>query len=522
MQKNYSPIRHFLSLAALVFAVEGATMLTLDSVMPEHVARWIHAAIDASVMMTLVAVFTWRLFITPLRFAMLSETAQATAVLDDAIDAVITLAKDGTIESCNPAAERMFGYQSGVLTSKNVKILMPQSRTGDDDGYFARYVRKGSGQASARHGEIEALRKDGTVFPVDVSLTEFRLGGLRRFTCIIRDITERKRAELELTESAAQFRALVEQSIAGISIVQDGKLVYVNPRYAQILGHGSAEELIDRDMTEVVVEQDRTRVLENQRAQIEGKMPSLSYSYGAPKKDGSTVEIGVHGSAATYRGRLAIIGLMQDISEKKRSEDEIKRYVAQLEIAFMSTVKVATTLGEMRDPYTAGHQRRVGEIAVAIGAELGFDARRQEGLRVAGYLHDIGKITIPAEILSKPSKLNAIEYQLIQGHPQSGYEVLKGVEFPWPVAEVALQHHERIDGSGYPQGLKGEAILLESRIMAVADVVEAMSTHRPYRAGLGIENALAEIERGRGSAYDLDVSDACLRLFREKHYQLPA
>lgn len=188
----------------------------------------------------------------------------------------------------------------------------------------------------------------------------------------------------------------------------------------------------------------------------------------------------------------------------------------------MSTVKVATTLGEMRDPYTAGHQRRVGEIAVAIGAELGFDARRQEGLRVAGYLHDIGKITIPAEILSKPSKLNAIEYQLIQGHPQSGYEVLKGVEFPWPVAEVALQHHERIDGSGYPQGLKGEAILLESRIMAVADVVEAMSTHRPYRAGLGIENALAEIERGRGSAYDLDVSDACLRLFREKHYQLPA
>jgi len=185
-------------------------------------------------------------------------------------------------------------------------------------------------------------------------------------------------------------------------------------------------------------------------------------------------------------------------------------------------VQVATTLSEMRDPYTAGHERRVAEIAVAIGAELGFDAPRLEGLRVAGHLHDIGKITIPAEILSKPGKLSAIEFMLIQGHAQASYDILKNVEFLWPVAEIALQHHERMDGSGYPQGLKGEAILLEARIMAVADVVEAMSSHRPDRAGLGIEKALTEIDRGRGSAYDADVSDACLRLFREKHHQLPA
>jgi len=176
----------------------------------------------------------------------------------------------------------------------------------------------------------------------------------------------------------------------------------------------------------------------------------------------------------------------------------------------------------MRDPYTAGHERRVAEIAVAVGAELGFDARRQEGLRVAGYLHDIGKITIPSEILSKPGKLSPIEYQLIQGHPQASYDVLKAVEFPWPVAEIALQHHERMDRSGYPQGLKGEAILLEARILAVADVVEAMSSHRPYRPGLGIDKALAEIERGRGSAYDPKVADACLGLFRKKSYALPA
>jgi len=182
---------------------------------------------------------------------------------------------------------------------------------------------------------------------------------------------------------------------------------------------------------------------------------------------------------------------------------------------------VATTLSEMRDPYTAGHERRVGQIAVAIGAELGFDVRRQEGLRVAGYLHDIGKITIPSEILSKPGKLSPAEFQLIKGHSQASYDVLKAVEWPWPVAQVALQHHERMDGSGYPQGLKGEGILVEAQIMAVADVVEAMSSHRPYRPGLGIDNALAEIERGRGTSYDADTADACLRLFREGRYQLP-
>jgi len=214
--------------------------------------------------------------------------------------------------------------------------------------------------------------------------------------------------------------------------------------------------------------------------------------------------------------------LIQDISEKKRAEAEIRRYVAQLETAFMSTVQVATTLSEMRDPYTTGHERRVAEVSVAIGAELGFDERRLEGLRVAGYLHDIGKITIPSEILSKPGKLSPVEFELIKGHAQASYDVLKDVEFPWPVAQVALQHHERLDGSGYPHGLKGEAILLEARIMAVADVVEAMSSHRPYRPGLGIDKALAEIERGRGSAYDPAVVDACLRLFRDRGYAIPA
>ena len=332
----------------------------------------------------------------------------------------------------------------------------------------------------------------------------------------------RQQAEKDLRSAEEQFRGLVEQSLAGIYIIQDGKFAYVNPRYAEILGYGSAEELVGRDALVTVDEKERGMVIEKMRLRVERDVTTVGFGFTALRKDGTPIEVGVHGARATRQGRPAIIGLMQDISEKKRAEEQIERYVEQLKTAFLSTVEVATTLSEMRDPYTAGHERRVGKIAAAIGAELGFDQQRAEGLRVAGFLHDIGKITIPAEILSKPGKLNPIEYELIKGHPQSSYDVLKDVEFPWPVAEVALQHHERIDGSGYPQGLKGEAILLESRIMAVADVVEAMSSHRPYRPGLGLDKALAEIERGRGTAYDVDVADACLRLFREKGYAVPA
>jgi HD-GYP domain-containing protein (c-di-GMP phosphodiesterase class II) len=240
------------------------------------------------------------------------------------------------------------------------------------------------------------------------------------------------------------------------------------------------------------------------------------------RKNGTLVDIGVHGTISVHSGKPAIIGVLQDISGKKRAQEEIRRYIEQLKTAFMSTVDVAMTMGEMRDPYTVGHERRVADLAVAIGAELGFDARRQEGLLVAGRLHDVGKIAVPADILSKPGKLTSIEFLLIQAHTQAGYDVLKGVEFPWPVAQIALQHHERMDGSGYPHGLKGESILPEARIVAVADVVEAMSSHRPYRPGLGIDTALAEIEDGRGALFDSNAVDACLRLFREKGYQLSA
>ena len=338
----------------------------------------------------------------------------------------------------------------------------------------------------------------------------------------VQDVSAQFEAQATLRAAEEQFRGLVEQAIAGIYIMQNGHLVYVNQRCAEIFGYATAEALRGVDPLTLVVESDRAKTLEHMQQLADGTVQHMAFEFTATRQDGKMMTIGLHGARATHCGRHATIGLLQDISEKKRDEEQIARYVKQLEGAVMRTVEVATTLSEMRDPYTAGHEKRVAQIAVAIGAEMGYNGQRQEGLRVAGYLHDIGKITIPTEILSKPGRLSTIELELIKGHARASYEVLRNVEFPWPVAEIALQHHERMDGTGYPQGLKGEAILPEARIMAVADVIEAMASHRPYRAGLGIEAAMQEISRGRGTAYDVAVADACLRLFREKGYQIPA
>jgi putative nucleotidyltransferase with HDIG domain len=182
-------------------------------------------------------------------------------------------------------------------------------------------------------------------------------------------------------------------------------------------------------------------------------------------------------------------------------------------------IKAMTSALESRDPYTAGHERRVAQLACLIAEEMGVPPDRIEGIRIAGYLHDLGKIAVPAEILSKPGTISSMEMGIIRVHPQSGHEILKEIEFIWPVAEVALQHHERLDGSGYPQGLKGDRIILEARIIAVADVVEAMCSHRPYRPAPGAELALAEILEKKGVLYDPAAVDACIRLFKEKGFE---
>jgi HD-GYP domain-containing protein (c-di-GMP phosphodiesterase class II) len=216
------------------------------------------------------------------------------------------------------------------------------------------------------------------------------------------------------------------------------------------------------------------------------------------------------------------IGTLRTRAERDRSAYEHEHHAEILQKSLEQSIRAIADTVDARDPYTAGHQRRVGELAVAIAREMGLPEQKIRGIHLAAAVHDLGKIHVPAEILTKPGKLSDIEFMLIKTHPQAGYDILKDVEFPWPIADIVRQHHERLDGSGYPQGLKDGQILLESRIMTVADVVETMSSHRPYRPSLGIELALKEIERGRGSAYDPAVADACLKLFREARFAFQA
>jgi putative nucleotidyltransferase with HDIG domain len=201
--------------------------------------------------------------------------------------------------------------------------------------------------------------------------------------------------------------------------------------------------------------------------------------------------------------------------KRKEAEKALQRSYDQLQETFVATVNALASTVEMKDPYTAGHQRRVTRLACAIAKEMGLPEERIEGIRMAGLIHDIGKINIPAEILAKPGLLSEIQYNMVKIHPQVGYDVLKEIKFPWPVAEIVLQHHERMDGSGYPHRSSGEEIILEARILAVADVVEAMSSHRPYRAAHGLEMALDEISSNKSTLFDPDVVDICLKLFEQ-------
>jgi putative nucleotidyltransferase with HDIG domain len=208
------------------------------------------------------------------------------------------------------------------------------------------------------------------------------------------------------------------------------------------------------------------------------------------------------------------------MSKHRQAQEEAKKATGRLIKAMEDTMQAMAMIIEMRDPYTAGHQRRVTKLACAIAREIGLSEEQVTGLRLAGLIHDIGKVRVPAEILTNPDGLSEAEFTMIKMHPLLGYEILKTMDLPWPIAQIVHQHHERMDGSGYPTGLSGEDIILEARILAVADVVEAIASHRPYRPARGVDKALEEISQQRGRLYDPGVVDACLKLFKENQFKL--
>jgi PAS domain S-box-containing protein len=339
------------------------------------------------------------------------------------------------------------------------------------------------------------------------------------------DITEQKRAEEKLLQSEAKYRSLVENAQEGIyQSTREGRHVTLNPAFAHMLGYDSPEEVM-ATITNIakqlyVYPQDREKLL----VLVEENGSVTDFETEFYRKDGSRiwVSINMHAVRDDQGCILYYQGIDQDITERKKIEAERQENIERLRKSLGATINAMAVTVETRDPYTAGHQRRVADLAHAIAVEMNLKSEQIDGVRMASMIHDIGKISIPSEILTKPTQLTNLEFNLIKTHPISGYNILKDIELPWPIARIVLEHHERIDGSGYPNGLKGEQILLASRIIAIADVVEAISSHRPYRAAHGIDAGLDEITKNRGILYDPDLVDACLRLFREKNYNLAA
>ncbi len=321
------------------------------------------------------------------------------------------------------------------------------------------------------------------------------------------------------TRRLQEFNQSIVQSMAeGIAIEDaEGVFTFVNPAAAEMLGY-RPEELVGQHWTTVIPPDQQPIVQASDERRKRGE--SSSYELELVRKDGERLSVLVSGSPRFEDGRFAgTLAVFADITERKRAEEELRQSFERLQIALEGTVDVLVSAVEMKDPYTAGHQRRVTQLACAIARELNLPQEQIEGLRMASLIHDLGKISIPAEILSKPTPLMELEWGMIRTHPQVGYDILKRIDFPWPVAETVLQHHERLDGSGYPQGLLGKDILMKARILAVADVVEAMASHRPYRPLRGLQEALEEISQNRGVLYDSEVVVACLKLFTEEEFE---
>ncbi|QJD29942.1 PAS domain S-box protein [Methylococcus geothermalis] len=493
--------------------------------------------------------------------------ARLAAIVESSEDAILANTLDGIITSWNAGAERMFGYRAEEIIGQPVTRLVPPELHGE----IRRCLAEVANGRAVRNLEIRSMTRSGAQFDVSLTISPVRgeEGKVVGASAIGRDITEFKRSEQALRRlnrvlktvtgcDSVLVRARSEAELLGemcrviadvggygkawVGVLPEGPNAHVPPEVYHSETPGIADcvsRLRKREVFDSILRSVGHSGIRRVVREIDEASPLFPLCHYAaeqgcdafaliPIRNGPDVA-GMLGLCAEtleafegdemallekLAGDMAYgIAHLRDQAERLKNADRITRSLEQ-------TIQAVATTLEMRDPYTAGHQRRVADLAAAIAKKLNLSEDEVHGIRLAGMVHDLGKIRIPAEILTKPGRLTPLEFDFIKTHPQVGYDILKDVAFPWPIADMVLQHHERLDGSGYPQGLAGDAILLGARIIAVADVMEAMSSHRPYRPGLGKEAALAELEARRGSWYDARVVDACKALFRDEGYPL--
>jgi PAS domain S-box-containing protein len=333
--------------------------------------------------------------------------------------------------------------------------------------------------------------------------------------------TQVMREQEALKASEEHFRSLIENSSDMIHVLNtDGEIRYASPSVERLLGY-KLEELQGKSFFDFI-DPDDVPYVRDAFASITlnpDDTASPNIEMRSRHKDGSWQYLEMVGKAITEKsGQVIFVTNARDITTRKNAATELVRSYTRLKETLTGTIQAMVATVEARDPYTAGHQRRVANLAAAIARQMGLSNDIVDSIQLAGTIHDLGKISIPAEILSTPRKLTTIEFNIIKTHPSTGYDILKDIEFPWPIAQMVLQHHERLDGSGYPLGLKANEILLEAKIMAIADITEAISSYRPYRPALGIDVALEELEKNMGTLYDTRAAELCIKLFREEGF----
>lgn len=503
--------------------------------------------------------------------ALRESEAKFRAIFENARDVILALSTDGTLIMLNPAFGQITGWTCAEWLGKSFSPLVHP-----DDLPNAMHLLQCAVQGEALPVcELRILKKNGDYVVGEFTITPLVHDGTNAYLLgIARDITERKQAEVNIKKLTRLYATLSQTNKTIVHAANRQELLCNTCKGA--ITHGKFilawVGLVD-EATHIVkpvcIHGDEqgylTAITVSTDDVPEGRGPTgtairenrVSYvnDYAAderalPWRD-AALKRGFRGAAALpLRFRDKVIGaltlyadepdffdaeqlsLLEEMaldisfalegfereSLRQKAEEERGTALHKLRKSLEDSIRVAASISEVRDPYTAGHQQRVSQLAVAIAREMGLPATQIDGIHFGGLIHDIGKIGVPAEILSKPSLLTPLEMKLIQTHPQSGYEVVKDIEFPWPVAQIILQHHERLDGSGYPAGLKGDEIIMEARIIAVADTVEAMWSHRPYRPSLGMDAALEEISGASGVRYDSQAVEACLRLIREKGF----
>ena len=422
----------------------------------------------------------------------------------------------GTFIDANKAAEKVTGYKREELIGKSflkLKLLPPEQIP-----KAASLLAKNALGESTGPDEFTFNRKDGSKAVLEIRTFPVKIKGKTFVLGIARDITEKKKIEQVLRASEKKYRTLAENiPDVLIQIDLEGNIIYLSKSFETKTGY-SREEIQGKNIKNLLVPESYKIALERMKKWKEGARRLPSYEIKVKAKDGRIIPAEVTSSPIIEEGKLKAIRIIaRDITERKQAEQELHKSFERTSKILRGIINALVSIVEIRDPYTAGHQKRVAKLACAIAKKMHLPEEKINALHLAATIHDIGKVDIPFEILSKPGRLNKMELSIIKEHSLVGYRILKEIDFPWPIAEIILQHHERLDGSGYPRGLSGKDIMLEARILAVADVVEAMSSHRPYRAAHSMDRTLEEILKNKGILYDPDVVDVCVKLFtREK------